>query len=140
MGCSGEVVLDGRHLEVGTRLNDGATDVDLEVATAGWLLLLSDLEVDCLGGLGQARRVLVAWQVGVVEGHIAASHHRDVHALVLAEVVENLLEGHGALLQHDLVVVGEAFGQHRNRAAHDRVEILRLVFDDVVWLAHHDCG
>ena len=61
MGHSGEVILDGRHLEVAARLDDGATDVDLEVATAGWLLLLSDLEVNCLGGLGQARRVLIAW-------------------------------------------------------------------------------
>ena len=95
--------------------------------------------MDCLGGLGQARCVLIAWQVGVVEGHFATGHHRDINTLILSKPVEDLLEGHGALLQHDLVVVGEAFGKHRNWTAHDRVEFLRLVLDDIIGLAHHDC-
>ena len=136
---SSEVVLEGRHLEVGSILDDGATNVDLEVATAGWLINSSDLLVDGLGTLSQARCVLIARQVGVVEGHFAAGDHRNIHTVVLAEPVEDLLEGHGALLQHDLIVVGETFWEHRDRAAHDRVELLRLVLDDVVRLAHHDC-
>ena len=84
--------------------------------------------------------MLVARQVGVVECYFAAGHHRNVHALVFAQPVEDLLEGHGALLQYDLVVVGEALGKHRNRAAHDRVKVLRLVLDDIIRLAHHDGG
>ena len=138
MARSSEVVLDGRHLEVGSRLDDGATNVDLEVATAGWLIHSSDLLVDFLGSLSQARCMLVARHVGVVEGHFAAGDHRNVHSVVLAEPVEDLLEVHGALLQHNLIVVGEAFWEHRDRAAHDWVELLRLVLDDIIRLAHHD--
>ena len=138
MARSSEVVLDGRHLEVGLILDDAATNVDLEVATAGWLIVSRDLLVDGLGSLLQARCVLIAREVGVVEGHFAAGDHRNFHTVVLAEPVEDLLEGHGALLQHDLIVVGEAFWEHRDRAAHDRVELLRLVLDDIIRLAHHD--
>ena len=138
MARSSEVVLEGRHLEVGSILDDGATNVDLEVATAGWLIVSRDLLVDGLGSLLQARCVLIAREVSVVEGHFAAGDHRNFHTVVLAEPVEDLLEGHGALLQHDLIVVGEAFWEHRDRAAHDRVELLRLVLDDIIRLAHHD--
>ena len=94
--------------------------------------------MDILWRPGEARRVLVAWQVGVVQGDLAACHHGDFHALVVLEPVEDLLEGHGALLEDDLVVVGVAFGQHRDGAAHDWVKLLRLVLNDVVGLAHHD--
>ena len=137
---SSEVVLDGRHLEVGTPFDNGATDVDLEVATAGRLVLLSDLLVDSLRSLSQARCVLIAGQVSVVEGDFAAGDHGDFHAVVGAEPVKDLLEGLGALLQHDLVIVGEAFWEHRDRSAHDWVKLLRLVLDDVIRLAHHDGG
>lgn len=127
-------------MEVGIVLNDRATDIDLKVASAGWLRLTRDLLVDLLRRLGQARSVLVAGQVGVVEGHLATGDHRDVHALVLAKPVKDLLEGHRALLQHDLVIVGEALRKHRDWAAHDWVKVLRLVLDNIIRLAHHDGG
>ena len=134
---SSEVVLDGRHSEGGLVIDDAATNFKLEVATAGWLIVSRDLLVDGLGTLLQARCVIV--DRNVVESHFfAAGDHRNFHTVVLAKPVEDLLQGHGALLQHDLIVVGEAFWEHRDRAALDRVELLRLVLDDIIRLAHHD--
>lgn len=137
---SGEVVLDRRHLEVVTAGDDGATDVDAEVAAAGRDRLLRDLPVHVLDLLGEAGRVLVAWQVLVVEGDLAACHHGDLDAMVSAEPVEQSLESQAALVNLDLVVVGVAFRQASNRAAHDRVKLLGLVLDDIVGLGHHDGG
>ena len=82
--------------------------------------------------------MLVAGQVGVVEGDLTASYHGDFEALVILEPVEELLEGHGALLDDDLVVVGVALRDAGDGAAHDRVELLRLVLNDIVRLGEHD--
>lgn len=135
---SHEVVLDDGHLEVGTVCNDRTTDINLEVTSACWLVLFRDLLVDCLGGHGEANSVLVAWQVRVVQGNFTAGHHSDLYCLVLAEPVEDLLEGHRTLLQDDLGVVSVAFGDHCHWSAHDGVEFLRLVLNDIIGLAHHD--
>lgn len=121
---SGEVVFDGGHLEVSAVLNDGTTDVDLQVSAAGGDLLLGDGAVDLRDLLGKSAGVLVAGQVGVVKGHLAAGNHGDFHALVVLEPVEETLEGHWAFLENNLIVVGVAFGQHGNGAAHDGVELL----------------
>mmetsp|Transcript_20980 Transcript_20980/g.25786 ORF Transcript_20980/g.25786 Transcript_20980/m.25786 type:complete len:289 (-) Transcript_20980:2427-3293(-) len=135
---SGKVVLDGRNLEVVTALDDGATDVDTQVAAALRDGLVANSAVHILDFLSQARCVLVTGQVLVVKSDIAAGDHGDLEALAVLQPVEKLLERDTALFNDNLVVVGVSFGDAGDRAAHDRVELLRLVPNDVVGLGEHD--
>ena len=82
--------------------------------------------------------MLVTWEVGVVESDFSAGDHSDLNTVIVREPGEEFLEGLGSLLDNDLVVVGVAFGQHGDRSAHNGVELLGLVLDDIVWLTHHD--
>lgn len=82
----------------------------------------------------------VLGQVCVVESDVTAGDHRDLEALVVLKPVEESLEGHGALLEDDLVVVGVSLGDAGDGTAHNRVKLLRLVLDDIVRLREHDLG
>ena len=84
--------------------------------------------------------MLVARQVGVVKGDLAASYHGDLNSLVLLQPVEQTLEGQRANVDLDLVVVGVTLGDHSDGAAHNRAELLRLVLDDFIRLREHDLG
>jgi len=82
--------------------------------------------------------VPVAGQVSVVEGDLSACDHGDLDSVVGLEPVEEGLEGQGTLSDLNLVVVGETLGQHRHRAAHDRVKVLRHVLLDVIGLTEEE--
>ena len=137
---SREVVLDRRHQEVITGLDNRSHDFEPEVASAGRNRLGGYLAVDLLDGSAEARCVLVAWHVGVVDSALAAGDHIDLDALVFTEPVHQFLEGLAALLDDNLVVVSEALGKAGRGAHHDRIVFLRFVLDDIVGLTEHDGG
>jgi len=137
---SREVVLDRRHQEVITGVDNRSHDFEPEVASAGRNRLGGDLAVDLLDGSAEARGVLVAGHVGVVDSALAAGDHIDLDVLVSTEPVHQFLEGLAALLDDNLVVVGEALGKAGRGAHHDGIVFLRFVLDDIVRLTEHDGG
>jgi len=122
---SSEVVLHGRHAEVFTVLGLSA-QFQHHVVTFRGELIFRDLYVELFGLHGESDTVLASGHVGVVEGDPAAGDHGDFDFVESLDLIEQLLEGEGSLLDDDLIEDAESFGNGLNRTAHHGVVLNRL--------------
>jgi hypothetical protein len=118
---SSEVVLAGWHREVTAIVKSLSSKFEDHVVAGSREVFLSNFLVELFGVHAESSLMLVTRHVSIVESNSSTGNHRHFNLVSLLDLVKELLESHGTLLDFNLIKNSESFWDGFNRSTHDRV-------------------
>jgi len=118
---SSEVVLAGWHREVTAIVKSLSSKFEDHVVAGSREVFLSNFLVELFRVHAKSSLMLVTRHVSVVESNSSTGNHRNFNLVSLLDLVKELLESHGALLDFNLIKNSKSFWDSFNRPTHNRV-------------------